>query len=164
MMVVPDIENLFVPLCDDLLVSLKESRSLVDSLLENLPSMFTQTQQVESAFGSALKSAFNVIKHIGGKLLVFQSNLPLLGVGKLENREDPRILGTDKEVTLFNPSESAGGFYKDFALDCSRQQIAVDLFLFPSAFIDVATLGVMPQITGTFSFLKIYKQPYFNIL
>jgi len=148
MMVVPDIENLFVPLCDDLLVSLKESRALVDNLLDKLPTMFTQTQQVESAFGSALKSAFNVIKHIGGKLLVFQSSLPLLGVGKLENREDPKILGTDKETTLFNPSESTGGFYKDFALDCSRQQIAVDLFLFPSAFIDVATLGVMPQITG----------------
>lgn len=46
MMVVPDIDNLFVPLCDDLLVSLKESRHLVDALLDKLPTMFTQTQQV----------------------------------------------------------------------------------------------------------------------
>jgi protein transport protein SEC24 len=82
----------------------------------------------------------------------------LLGVGKLENREDPRILGTEKEVTLYNPSESLGSFYKDFALDCSRQQIAVDLFLFPSAFIDVATLGVLPQITGG----ELFYYPGFN--
>lgn len=66
-----------------------------------------------------------------------------------ENREDPRILGTEKEVALYNPVEPAANFYKDFALDCSRQQIAIDLYLFPSGFIDVATLGVLPQITGT---------------
>lgn len=71
----------------------------------------------------------------------------------IENREDSQILNTEKEVTLYNPADSASsGFYKDFALDCSRQQIAVDLFLFPSAFIDVATLGCLPQITGIILF------------
>lgn len=46
--------------------------------------------------------------------------------------------GTDKEVTLLKPDNQ---FYKDFALDCSRQQIAVDLFLFSPHYTDVATLS-----------------------
>jgi hypothetical protein len=41
-------------------------------------------------------------------------------------------------VTLLKPDNQ---FYKDFALDCSRQQIAVDLFLFSPHYTDVATLS-----------------------
>jgi hypothetical protein len=50
--------------------------------------------------------------------------------------------GTDKEVTLLKPDNQ---FYKDFALDCSRQQIAVDLFLFSPHYTDVATLSTAPR-------------------
>lgn len=158
MLVVPDIENVFVPLPDDLLVNLRESQHLVEALLDKLPSMFAHTQQVESAFGPALKAAFSVIKHIGGKLLVFQSSMPQVGNGKLANREDPKLFGTDKESTLITPIEPAATFYKDYALDCSRQQIGIDLFLFPTAFIDVGTLGVLPQITGG----QLYYYPGFR--
>lgn len=157
MLVVPDIENVFIPLADDLLVNLGESRRIVDALLDKLPTMFAHTQQVESAFGPALKAAFSVIKHIGGKLLVFQSNMPLLGPGKLANREDPK-LAAEKDYTLVTPIEPAATFYKDFALDCSRQYIGIDLFLFPSAFIDIGTLGVLPQITGG----QLYSYPGFR--
>jgi protein transport protein SEC24 len=54
--------------------------------------------------------------------------------------------GTDKEVALLKPDNQ---FYKDFALDCSRQQIAVDLFLFSPHYTDVATLSTasLPSLT-----------------
>jgi protein transport protein SEC24 len=40
-------------------------------------------------------------------------------------------------------------YYRDFALDCSRQQITLDLFLFSgSTFVDTATLACMPIYTG----------------
>eukprot|EP01113_Clastostelium_recurvatum_P009522 TRINITY_DN1458_c0_g2_i2.p1 TRINITY_DN1458_c0_g2~~TRINITY_DN1458_c0_g2_i2.p1 ORF type:complete len:1117 (-),score=203.17 TRINITY_DN1458_c0_g2_i2:19-3039(-) len=159
MLVVPDIENVFVPLPDDLLVNLRESRHLIDDLLEKIPNMFARTQQVESAFGPTLKAAFNVIRHIGGKMIIFQSAVPKAGVGAIVDRDDPKLLNTDKEAVLLNPSDPAGTYYKDFALDCSRQQISIDLFLFPStSFMDVATLGTLPQITGG----ELFYYPNFN--
>jgi L-lactate utilization protein LutC len=54
------------------------------------------------------------------------------------NREDLKLLGTDKETQLLLPDIT---FYKEFALDCSRQQITVDLFSFATQFTDIATLG-----------------------
>lgn len=61
MMVVADLEDIFLPMPDDLLVNLSDSRSVVDTLLDSLPSMFQDNVNVESAFGPALKAAFMVM-------------------------------------------------------------------------------------------------------
>lgn len=61
MMVVSDLDDIFVPLPDDLLVNLSESRSVVEAFLDSLPSMFQDNMNVESAFGPALKAAFMVM-------------------------------------------------------------------------------------------------------
>lgn len=60
-MVVSDLDDVFVPLPDDLLVNLSESRAVVESFLDSLPSMFQDNVNVESAFGPALKAAFMVM-------------------------------------------------------------------------------------------------------
>lgn len=39
-------------------------------------------------------------------MLVFQSALPSTGQGALRNRENPRLLGTDKEQSLLNPIDT----------------------------------------------------------
>ncbi|PRP88472.1 protein transport protein Sec24-like protein [Planoprotostelium fungivorum] len=148
MLVVTDLSEVFLPLPDDLLVNLVDSRAIVDTLLTKLPSMFPVTQNVDSAYGMALKCAFELIKPIGGKIISFVSTLPSMGDGKLPNREDSRIVGTDKETILFNPSLD-DKFYKDLAMDCSRAQISIDTFIFSShQFLDVATLSSLSQFTG----------------
>ncbi|MBA0676246.1 hypothetical protein Goari_017740 [Gossypium aridum] len=76
MMVVSDLDDVFVPLPDDLLVNLSDSRNVVETFLDSLPSMFQDNVNVESAFGSALKVAFMVMSKLGGKLLIFQNTLP----------------------------------------------------------------------------------------
>jgi protein transport protein SEC24 len=77
-------------------------------------------------------------------MIVFQSSLPSLGVAALKNREGTKP-STDKELALLRPADQ---FYKNLALDCSRQQISVDLFLMPPGYVDVPTLSCMPQFTG----------------
>ena len=57
MMVVSDLDDVFVPLPDDLLVNLSESRSVVETFLDSLPSMFQDNSNLESAFGPALKAS-----------------------------------------------------------------------------------------------------------
>jgi hypothetical protein len=70
--------------------------------------------------------------------MTLTASLPTLGAGALKSREDPKILGTSKESSLLQP---ASAFYKTFAIECSRSQVSVDMFLFGSGYMDVATLG-----------------------
>ncbi|KAL7555846.1 hypothetical protein ACA910_017349 [Epithemia clementina (nom. ined.)] len=148
MLVVSDLKELFVPLPENLLVNLHESRDIVDSFLDNLPEMFAKRPvEGQSCLGPALKAAFTVVKAIGGKMCVFQSTPPNLGDGALKPREQPGIMGTPKEVTLLKP-EAGFTWYKDTAIEFSRQQISVDMFLFPYQYMDLAALGELAKYTA----------------
>lgn len=87
--------------------------------------------------------------------MVLSASLPTAGPGALRNREDVKILGTAKESALL---QAATGFYKTFAIDCSRSQVSVDMWLFASGYTDVATLGCLPRYTGGSTFFY----PSFN--
>lgn len=54
-LIVSDIEDIFLPCPNDLLVNLNESKRLVIELLEQLPTKFNNTQEVSSALGAALQ-------------------------------------------------------------------------------------------------------------
>ena len=97
MMVVSDLNELFVPLPDNLLVNVKESRHVVEAFLDSLPDMFSKNPVVSaSCLGPALKAAFTVTKQIGGKMCVFQSIMPNLGDGALRPRENQSNHGNAK--------------------------------------------------------------------
>ncbi len=58
MLVVGELEEPFLPLPDDLLVNLRESRAVVEALLEALPQNFaapTAPQSADNATGPALQ-------------------------------------------------------------------------------------------------------------
>ncbi|CAG8554291.1 7755_t:CDS:10 [Diversispora eburnea] len=137
MLVVSDLDDVFLPQPDDLLVNLSESRTVVESLLSRLGDMFKGTQIVGNSLGSALLAGFKLISPIGGKIVTLLSSLPSINPGALKPREDSKALGTPRESSLLL---SADPFYKKFAVDCSRAQICVDMFLLSSQYTDVATL------------------------
>ncbi|KTG27096.1 hypothetical protein cypCar_00037667 [Cyprinus carpio] len=113
MLIVSDIDDVFVPTPDSLLVNLKECREvsecglgwsdvtldalismllslqLVQDLLASLPQMFGQTMETQSALGPALQAAFKLLSPTGGRMSVFQTQLPTLGIGALKPREEP---------------------------------------------------------------------------
>ncbi|THU63035.1 hypothetical protein C4D60_Mb01t11480 [Musa balbisiana] len=156
MLVVADLDDVFLPLPDDLLVNLSDSRHVVDAFLDSLPIMFQGTSNVESAFGPALKAAFMVMSQLGGKLLIFQSTLPSLGVGRLRLRgDDLRMYGTDKEHTLRLPEDP---FYKQMAAEFTKNQIAVDIYAFSEKYSDIASLGSLAKYTGG----QVYHYPSFQ--
>ncbi|VAH24356.1 unnamed protein product [Triticum turgidum subsp. durum] len=156
MMVVADLDDVFLPLPDDLLVNLVDSRRIVESFLDNLPNMFQDNVNVESALGPALKAAFMVMGQIGGKLLVFQSTLPSLGIGRLRLRgDDVRAYGTDKEHILRIPEDP---FYKQMAAEFTKNQIAVDIFSLSDKYCDIASLGSLAKYTGG----QVYHYPSFQ--
>ncbi|CAG8555774.1 1225_t:CDS:10 [Paraglomus occultum] len=155
MLVVPDVNDVFVPLSDGFLVDPVESRSVIEGLLEALPTMFAETNIAEPVLGAAVKAVYAALVDTGGKLIVFQTTLPNFGPGAIKYRDDPKLYNTEKEKTLFGPQDL---FYKNLAIDCVDAGICIDLFLFPNSYVDVATIGLLSSITGGES----YYYPNFN--
>ncbi|KAJ6987035.1 protein transport protein SEC24 A [Populus alba] len=156
MMVVSDLDDIFVPLPDDLLVNLSESRPVVEAFLDSLPSMFQDNMNMESALGPAVKAAFMVMSQLGGKLLIFQNTMPSLGVGRLKLRgDDLRVYGTDKEHALRTPEDP---FYKNMAAECTKYQIGVNVYAFSDKYIDIASLGALAKYSGG----QVYYYPSFQ--
>uniref|UniRef100_A0A8C1XC28 SEC24 homolog B, COPII coat complex component n=1 Tax=Cyprinus carpio TaxID=7962 RepID=A0A8C1XC28_CYPCA len=145
MLVVSDIDDVFIPTHDSLLVNLKESKELVKDLLNALPGMFTHTRETQSALGPALQAAYKLMSPTGGRVTVFQTQLPTLGAGLLQSREDPNLRSSTKNVLNLGP---ATDFYKKLALDCSGQQIGVDLFLLSSQYSDLASLACVSKYSA----------------
>ncbi|KAK7738616.1 COPII subunit [Diatrype stigma] len=145
MLVVSDLDEPFLPVPQDLLVPLTESRNSIEHFLTKLPDMFQNNQNNGSCMGSALKAGHKLISPLGGKMVVLSASLPNLGVGKLDMREDKKLLGTSKESGLLQTQNS---FYKSFAVECSKNQVSIDMFLFSSQYQDVASLSNLPRYTG----------------
>ncbi|GAA5958456.1 hypothetical protein JCM21900_001476 [Sporobolomyces salmonicolor] len=145
MLVVPDIDDMFLPLREGFLVDPIESRSVIEGLLDTLPNLVAETSIVEAALAGPLRVAMLSLKNLGGQLNLFQTSLPTIGPGALKHREDPKLYGTDKEKTLFTVQDP---FYRMSAEECVEAGIGINLFLFPSQYIDAATLGVLPGLTG----------------
>jgi len=155
MMVVAELDDPFVPLPDDLLVNLSESRAVIETLLTQLPTTFAASQTVESATGPALQAAFLVMQHIGGKLLLFQAAVPSSGVGKTKNRDNLASYGTDREGAIRSPEDA---FFKRFAAECSRVQMTVDIFAFSLSYMDLASWAAIPRYTCG----DVYHYPGFS--
>ncbi|NXB27423.1 SC24C protein, partial [Eulacestoma nigropectus] len=159
MMVVSDVADMFVPLLDGFLVNVNESRTVIASLLDQIPEMFADTRETETVFAPVIQAGLEALKaaECAGKLFIFHTSLPIAEApGKLKNRDDRKLINTDKEKTLFQPQTS---FYNNLAKDCVAQGCCVDLFLFPNQYLDVATLGVVPYQTGG----SIYKYAFFQL-
>ncbi|XP_015976506.2 protein transport protein Sec24C isoform X1 [Rousettus aegyptiacus] len=159
MMVVSDVADMFVPLLDGFLVNVNESRAVITSLLDQIPEMFADTRETETVFAPVIQAGMEALKaaECAGKLFLFHTSLPIAEApGKLKNRDDRKLINTDKEKTLFQPQT---GTYQSLAKECVAQGCCVDLFLFPNQYVDVATLSVVPQLTGG----SVYKYTCFQV-
>ncbi|XP_024531752.1 protein transport protein Sec24-like At4g32640 [Selaginella moellendorffii] len=145
MLVVPDIQDVYVPVENGLVVPVAEGREHMETLLENIPNMFHDNVVQESALGAAMKGSFLALKPTGGKLLVFQSVLPSIGLGALTPREAE---ARDKSAEAHKVLQPADKTLKAMAEEFSSSQVCVDLFLTTQTYVDIASLSVVPITTG----------------
>lgn len=158
MMTVGDVNDMFVPLVDGLMCSVEESEAVIDSLMEQIPQMFGDTRETETILGPVIQAGKEAFKaaQCAGKLIVFHHNLPVAEApGKLKNRDDRKVLGTEKEKTVLTPQNKT---YNEFGQECVGVGCTVDLFLFNNAYIDVATLSQVCRLSGG----QMYKYTYFQ--
>merc|ERR1740124_1921430 len=157
-MTVGDVEDMFVPLAEGLMVDLDKSEAVIDSLLQSIPAMFAETRETETMLGPVIQAGKEAFKAAGmaGKLVVFHHNLLVATApGQLKNRDDRKCLGTDKEKTVLTPQTK---FYNDLGQECVGVGCSVDLFLFNNAYIDIATLSQVCRLSGG----QVYKYTYFQ--
>ncbi|KAK2873210.1 hypothetical protein Q8A67_023107 [Cirrhinus molitorella] len=158
MLIVSDIDDVFLPTPDSLLVNLNECKELVQDLLSSLPQMFSKTMETQSALGPALQAAFKLLSATGGRMSVFQTQLPTVGIGALKPREEPSQKAAAKDIQHLSP---ATDFYKKLALDCSGQHVAVDLFLLSAQYSDLSSLGCISRYSaGSVYFYPSYHKQH----
>lgn len=162
MLVVSDIDDVFLPTPDYLLVNLNENKDLVRDLLEELPNMHSASNiikgesETKCCLGSALQATFKLMSAYGGRITVFQQSLPNAGAGALNSRENPNARASSVSTASINPSTD---FYKKMALELSGKQIAADFFFLNAQYIDIATLSC----TSRFSAGDVHYYPNLHV-
>ena len=157
-MTVGDVEDMFVPLAEGLMVDYDKSEAVIDSLLASIPAMFAETRETETILGPVIQAGKEAFKAAGmsGKLVVFHHNLPVAAApGQLKNRDDRKCLGTEKEKQVLAPQTK---FYNDLGQECVSVGCSVDLFLFNNAYIDIATLSQVSSCL-VISLVRILMKP-----
>ncbi|XP_046354960.1 protein transport protein Sec24C-like [Haliotis rufescens] len=158
MLVVSDVDDMFVPLLDGFLVKLSESEAVIDSLLAQIPVMFAESKETETVFAPVVQAGLDALRSADrtGKLYIFHTTLPIADApGKLKNRDDRKLLGTEKEKAILTPSSN---FYTKLGQECVAAGCSVDLFLFPNAYTDIASMGEVCRLTSG----NMYKYSYFQ--
>lgn len=88
---------------------------------------------------------------------MFHSSLPIAEApGKLRNRDDRKLLNTEKEKTVLAPQNNS---YNTLGQDCVQAGCCVDLFIFNNSYVDIATIGQVSRLTGG----EIFKYTYFQV-
>ena len=143
---VADLDEPFLPSPSGLLVPLIEARNNIEKLLTSLPEIFQQSIQPKFALAPALKSALNLIRAQGGKIIVVGATLPNVGEGTLHKRNEKAVANTSKEAsTLLNTGDA---FYKSFPIECNKFQVAVDVFMASDDYVDIASVSNLGRFTG----------------
>jgi len=148
MVVVSDLEDIFLPLPDDMLINLSENEEKIMDLLDTIPSLFAETRIQESCFGTALTGSYMAMKHVGGKVLAFIASIPNCGMGALNaGRNNPGLQQKNEEIEMLKPINKD---YAEFASKLIYMQMSCDLFVapLPGQYIDLATVKMIAQDTG----------------
>lgn len=148
MCVICDKDEMFVPVPEGVLCDVNEAAENISKLMDNIPQIFQGTKENSGALGCAIQAGMSALKASGrtGKLFVFHSSLPQAeGPGKLKNREDRKLLATDKEKTVLSPQTN---YYNNLGQELVGVGCGVDLFVFNDSYVDLSTIGQVSRLTG----------------
>ncbi|KAK4203528.1 hypothetical protein QBC40DRAFT_274467 [Triangularia verruculosa] len=147
MMIMPDIEDPFVPLSEGLFVDPYESKTVITSLLTRLPQMFSDIKNPEPALLSTLNAVVAALEKTGGKIFCSLAALPTWGPGRLFMRDDGKHPGGEPDKKLFSTEHPA---WRKLAEKLVSIGGGVDFFMAsPSGgYLDIATVGYVSATTG----------------
>ncbi|KIY61276.1 vWA-like protein [Cylindrobasidium torrendii FP15055 ss-10] len=149
MPVMPDIDDVFLPIHNGLLVSLANRPEALSALLRTPPTRFEANSFVKSALGSALgacRAALVIILFFrilcqGGQVILFQLTMPKIGAGALpEHPSEMELIDTSDQKTLYKARDLTWARVDE---ECANEGIGVDVFLMNRKYVDVGSLGTI---------------------
>lgn len=157
MMVMPDMNEPFVPLGEGLFVDPEASRSVITNLLTQIPQMFSRIKNPEPALLPTLDAVLAALAPTGGKIICSLASLPTWGPGRLFLRDKGEARDTDAEKKLYT-TEHPG--WRKTAAKMVEAGVGVDFFMAsPSGgYLDIATVGHCCAVTGG----ETYHYPNFH--
>ena len=161
MLVVPDADEPYSPLPAGMAVSLEDNRANIDSVLKQIPEMFANNRHGSPVGTAAVKACIEALKPHGGRVLAFMGTQPTGGFGKLTNRaaQAQNVGAKEAEKEPLKYLAPGDKMYTKMAAEAAEYQVSVDLFLLTNnQYVDVASLGTLPRITGG----SLYRYPGFN--
>uniref|UniRef100_A0AC35TG85 Protein transport protein Sec24A n=1 Tax=Rhabditophanes sp. KR3021 TaxID=114890 RepID=A0AC35TG85_9BILA len=133
-------EEPFIPSPSGFTVRLDVFEKQILSFLEILPEMFAGNRSSQNCLGSALDLTRQLLEGVGGRVTIFQTSLPTIGKGAVENCQQ-----LQKEETHWRAQSE---FFKELALTCTDIQIGFDLFVIGSCFMDLGTIMSLPRYSS----------------
>jgi len=152
--IVPDVDEPYSPLPSaDLLFELQDDESYAGFLrfLEGLVELFLENRnfpEQKHCVGAAMKVGCDILSRTGGKLVLFQTGMPSVGIGAVKSRLDSELWGTKEELGLMRGSLA---FYNELAskaADSSEITIGFDIFLCAQTHVDLASVAEVSRATG----------------
>lgn len=157
-----DVDDAFCPLAlDQWCPSIQKARTQIESLITRLPTMFPPTiaRSGASCTSAAIKAAVDGLSGTGGRVVSYAMQLPLIGEGKLGNRELAKNYGIDKEREMYIPAAgNAGAWYADLAKTASSNGVCIDIASCTPNFMDLPTYATLTIRTGG----DVQQYPYFT--
>ncbi|PHH54876.1 Uncharacterized protein C4.03c [Ceratocystis fimbriata CBS 114723] len=147
MLIMPDLNDPFVPLGSGLFVDPYESRSVITQLLTRLPEMFSSIKNPEPAMLAALNAAVSALEPTGGKMITSLSCLPTWGPGNLFMRDDGKTVGGEPDKRLLTTEHP---LWKKVVERMVPAGIGADFFLVSpnGGYLDIGTVGHVSALTG----------------
>lgn len=147
MMIMPDIDDPFVPLSEGLFVDPYESKNIITSLLSQLPTLFANVKNPEPALLPTLNAALAALEKTGGKVICSLAALPTWGPGRLFLRDTGKIQSAENDKKLLT-TEHPG--WRKIAEKMVAAGVGVDFFLAApgGGYLDIATIGHVAATSG----------------
>ena len=156
-LIVSELQNSFCPLPNSkLFLNVKKNKEEIEKIIERMNSFNTHYSEMKnknvannpgSVAGSAILAGIDSLKNIGGRVIVLSCNSCKFGYGSCSTREDTKFYETEFEKTLYHPQNDKFLKLSD-QIVTGKMKIAVDLFIFGNAQLDLATFSPICNNTG----------------
>lgn len=158
MIVMPDIEEPFVPISEGLFVDPYESKDIILGMLNRLPEMFSKIKNPEPALLPALNAAVAALEKTGGKIVCSLSSLPTWGPGRLFMRDEDRVANGEADKKI---KHSDNPPWKKMTDHMVKNGIGADFFLAApgGGYLDINTIGQVSATSGG----ETYYYPNFMV-
>ena len=137
MIVLSDLEELLLPVPEDILANLMESKSVIQGLLNSIPSMFENTTNNGSCLTQSLELATKILKNFGGRIYIMQSSNALQSEKKLS----AKVQNNDKSALLMPSNQQ----FSNMTAEMQHHFISVDMFIYSDTYKNIITLGELAR-------------------